>query len=562
MRRIITLAMGVTMLLLIGCGEKKCFFVTQDSRGVKEGTLVVWEKEIVGRVDTIEKVSSGTKIIIRLAKKYQNLIHIGVMGSAEVDESLPLKSKVLLVGGKDEMRPFLKDGDQISEFISKDSGIVSADVVGYQTFTITKGETDIRMPFVNGKNDGEDQKFFTLEFFRKEAMGGDSVRFYDFQSNLIFGARAELTHDGLHFFSEKTGEVVDHCPFPPVFFADNQLYIYYHRETNVTSQLTIEGSVFLEESVFQVEKKIIDLESLSDWMRWRIFHQIYQEVHGGVFTNILMRGNFGASQQALDTKQGFVQSVLESLGQDSSFFFYLFDGENKAQLIAFDPVANDFTDKEGNYKISVDSRSVSGFGAVLDKYKKSTIPQCRRLPADIVEELNQLLKERFFDEKKLCELVFKDGTKRCVTINPEAMSVRDAKTAIQYNLSRSDIVGLRSILSLKDLNETYSVRGKVDLLSEDDVREYELNLLPNRRIWFWTWLGYLFQLVLGIITNVVSDKIKPLFLPETYKAFRRSDMSIGKKVLKVLMVLSGMWFLKLLQDIILIVKCRKSKLDR
>jgi len=124
-------------------------------------------------------------------------------------------------------------------------------------------------------------------------------------------------------------------------------------------------------------------------------------------------------------------------------------------------------------------------------------------------------------------------------------------------LRRSDIVGFRSIPSLKDLNEVYSVRGKADLLSEDDVREYELNLFPNRRVWFWTWFGYLFQLVIGIITNVVSDKIKPLFLPETYKSLRKSDMSIGKKVKKVLMVLSGMWLIQLFQDIILIVKCRR-----
>ncbi len=116
------------MLLLTGCGEKKCFFVTQDSKGLKVGANVIWvsgglarEEAIVGKVAALEAEDDGTKVFIKFVKKYKNLIHDGVAGCVVVDEkSTPPKAGVLLTGGKDETRPLLEDGDQIPE--SKDDG--------------------------------------------------------------------------------------------------------------------------------------------------------------------------------------------------------------------------------------------------------------------------------------------------------------------------------------------------------------------------------------------------------------------------------------------------------
>ena len=123
MKRILMLTMCVAMLFLAGCGEKKCFFVTQDIQGVTEGTIVVWEKEVVGKVDALVKVDGGTKIAIKFAKKYQDIIHDDVFGRVESDEpSSSLKSRVVLIGGKDENRPILKDGDQIPEFKQENQG--------------------------------------------------------------------------------------------------------------------------------------------------------------------------------------------------------------------------------------------------------------------------------------------------------------------------------------------------------------------------------------------------------------------------------------------------------
>ncbi|MBQ3288741.1 MAG: hypothetical protein IJH50_04955 [Kiritimatiellae bacterium] len=122
------LAAAMMALLLAGCGEKQCFFVTQDSKGLKTGANVIWvsdallrEPVIVGKVAALEEVDGGTKVSIKFAKKYKSLIHDGVAGCVVVDEkSAPHRVGVLLAGGKDESRPLLEDGDQIPE--SRDGG--------------------------------------------------------------------------------------------------------------------------------------------------------------------------------------------------------------------------------------------------------------------------------------------------------------------------------------------------------------------------------------------------------------------------------------------------------
>lgn len=536
MKRTIMLTMYAVTLLLAGCGEKKCFFVTQDCKGVNEDTTVVWEKEVVGKVDALVEVDGGTKIAIKFTKKYQNLIHDGVLGRVESDESLPLKSKIVLIGGKDEDRPIIKDGDQIPEFKPAGPGLESHDVVGFQILTIEKGETDISMPFVKGYNDGKGQFFFTLEAFKEIAVEGDEVRFYDSLSNLIFKVRAEKTRDGLHFFSEKTGEVLDSYPYLPVLYSGSNLCVKYKRVKDVSSSLSVEGKVFQFEDL-GFDKDIVDMKSLSDWMRWRICHQIFKAKKEDVFMDIVMETDFG---NALDTKPGFIQAVLKSAKQFRPFFFYMFEGGNCARLVAFDPTTGTFTDGERGYDLEVDSTKVSRFGGVINEYAKSKIPLEQRLPTDIVDELNHLLKDRFFDEKNLCELVFADGTTRCVTIEPENKSVRDAQKGIAYNLSRSDIIGLRSIPNSNDVNVAYaSIRGKVHFLSEDDVRNYEANLIPDRESKLWLGMIYLIQAFISALLGVIMTS---LFPPGT---------SVYKKILLVLSgIILVIWLVRLIKKAI------------
>ena len=535
MKRTIMLTMCAAMLLLAGCGEKKIFFVAQNGKRVNEGAIVVWGKEVVGKVDAIVEVDGGTKIAIKFAKKYQNLIHDGVVGRVVSDESLPSKLKIVLIGGEDENRPTLKDGDQIPEFKQENSGIESGGIVGYQILIIEKGETNISMPFVKCYNDGNGQFFFTLETFKEIVEEGDEVRFYNSKSNLIFMARAEKTHDGLHFFSEKTGEVVDRCLYLPVLYSGSDLCIKYRRMKDVSSQLTISGTVFQFEDV-GFDKDVVDMKSLSNWMCWRICHQIFKAKKEDVFMDIVMESDF---EKALDTKPDFIQAVLKSAKQ-RPFLFYMFEGGNCARLVAFDPATGTFTDGERGHDLEIDSAKVSRFGGVINEYAKSKIPLEQRLPTDIVDELNQLLKDRFFDEKNLCELVFRDGTTRCVTIDRETKSVRDARKGMAYNLSRSDIIGLRSIPNSNDVNVAYaSIRGKVHFLSEEDVRDYEANLIPDRESKLWLGMIYLIQAFISALLGVLMTS---LFPPGT---------SVYKKILLVLSgIILVIWLVRLIKKAI------------
>ena len=134
MKRIMMGMFAAAAMLLAGCGEKRCFFITQDSKGLKAGANVVWvsgglarEEVLVGKVAAVEEADAGTKVSIKFAKKYKRLIHDGVAGCVVVDEkSTPPKVGVLLTGGKDESRPLVADGDEIPE--SKEAG-ASRDVL-------------------------------------------------------------------------------------------------------------------------------------------------------------------------------------------------------------------------------------------------------------------------------------------------------------------------------------------------------------------------------------------------------------------------------------------------
>ena len=122
MKKIVLFALGAALMLLAGCGKKECYFVTQEGKGIKEGSPVVWNEAIVGRVSKLEAVDDGTRLTIKFAKKYNDLIHDGVAGRVVVDEkSSPPKAGVLLTGGKDPNQPILEDGDQIPE--SKVDGV-------------------------------------------------------------------------------------------------------------------------------------------------------------------------------------------------------------------------------------------------------------------------------------------------------------------------------------------------------------------------------------------------------------------------------------------------------
>ena len=123
MKKKTIVSISAVLLLLAGCGEKKCFFVSQDGKSVQPGAPVVWYDAYVGKVDAVESAEGGAKVSIRLDKKYAEEIHDGVAGRVVNDPGISQKTFVLLVGGRDKDRPLVRAGAQIPE--SKPTNVVS-----------------------------------------------------------------------------------------------------------------------------------------------------------------------------------------------------------------------------------------------------------------------------------------------------------------------------------------------------------------------------------------------------------------------------------------------------
>ena len=103
------------MLLLAGCGEKSCYFVTKDSQGLQVGAKVVWYDAYVGKVDAIEADEGGFRVSVKFSKKFNDQIHDGVAGRIVNDPKISPQAFVLLVGGRDSSRPAIEGGEEIPE---------------------------------------------------------------------------------------------------------------------------------------------------------------------------------------------------------------------------------------------------------------------------------------------------------------------------------------------------------------------------------------------------------------------------------------------------------------
>ena len=110
------------MLLLVGCGEKNCYFVTKDSQDLQVGAKVVWYDAYVGKVDSIESDDGGFKVSVKFSKKFSDEIHDGVAGRIVNDPKISSRAFVLLVGGRDASRPPIECGAEIPE--SKPGNVV------------------------------------------------------------------------------------------------------------------------------------------------------------------------------------------------------------------------------------------------------------------------------------------------------------------------------------------------------------------------------------------------------------------------------------------------------
>lgn len=103
------------MLLLTGCGEKNCYFVTKDSQDLQVGAKVVWYDAYVGKVDAIEADEGGFRVSVKFSEKFNDQIHYGVAGRIVNDPKISSRAFVLLVGGRDSSRPTIEGGVEIPE---------------------------------------------------------------------------------------------------------------------------------------------------------------------------------------------------------------------------------------------------------------------------------------------------------------------------------------------------------------------------------------------------------------------------------------------------------------
>ena len=128
--RVVFGLMAAMMLLAAGCGEKKCYFVTEDSKSLTKGARVLWRNpdaaagfDLVGKVVSLEKTETGTMISFKLKKKFDEQIYDDVAARVEFDQKCsPPRPYVLLIRGKNTKRPLLKDGDEIIEAAPKSAG--------------------------------------------------------------------------------------------------------------------------------------------------------------------------------------------------------------------------------------------------------------------------------------------------------------------------------------------------------------------------------------------------------------------------------------------------------
>ncbi len=114
-RLTMTLSWAAVLLLAAGCGQKNCYFVTEDRQDLQVGAKVVWYDAYVGKVDAIESDDAGFKVSIKLDRKFNDQIHDGVAGRIVNDPKISSRAFVLLVGGQDANRPTIGGGEEIPE---------------------------------------------------------------------------------------------------------------------------------------------------------------------------------------------------------------------------------------------------------------------------------------------------------------------------------------------------------------------------------------------------------------------------------------------------------------
>ncbi len=146
MKKTLMMIVAAAAMLLAGCGEKKCFFTSQDGKLLKKGAPVTWSKTSapVGEVEALEETESGTRATIRFAKKYTDFFHGGVTGRVVLKKGAAHPSaEIVLFSGGNEKNPLLQNGDVIPE--SKDEGALKDNWSAFTDWLTTSRVEEIKV---------------------------------------------------------------------------------------------------------------------------------------------------------------------------------------------------------------------------------------------------------------------------------------------------------------------------------------------------------------------------------------------------------------------------------
>lgn len=100
-------------LLLTGCGEKTCFFVSPEAGEVETGAPVEWHNATIGTVKSVQPVSDGFRVDIVFDAAHADSVHDGVMAKVAGNPDFWPKPYVELLSGLEETRPVLGNGVRI-----------------------------------------------------------------------------------------------------------------------------------------------------------------------------------------------------------------------------------------------------------------------------------------------------------------------------------------------------------------------------------------------------------------------------------------------------------------
>lgn len=107
------LGLLAAMVLLSGCGEKTCHFVSPEAGEVEVGAPVEWHNATIGTVKSVQPVNDGFRVDITFDAAYSDSIHDGVMARVENNPNFWPKPYVELLGAGDANRPVLRNGVRI-----------------------------------------------------------------------------------------------------------------------------------------------------------------------------------------------------------------------------------------------------------------------------------------------------------------------------------------------------------------------------------------------------------------------------------------------------------------